>query len=287
MKSYRFTRYFVSIAALALMASASATRAAEEAPAPTDIPPLVINNGTLVGFTNQGKPAVATLRNVIDLAVRPQYPDANITIIGVDDVRVGNLKLEWRKSRGEDHIFRSAPLAGVLKALQIASGNKFQVFDSNNSNFLLSPPPDVIEPSRRVEVFNVTELIDGTGPQRAAREGLKSRIWENEIKRKALASRYEEKHPRVVELDNDTANLQAELAALESEDRKQQHFENVDKLLTRVSEVVEDTLQRLQPDEHVPEFKYHDGSRLLVVIGTPEAVEITRKVLAVMPKPLM
>jgi hypothetical protein len=44
------------------------------------------------------------------------------------------------------------------------------------------------------------------------------------------------------------------------------------------------TLARLRPGEKLPEFQFHPGSNLLIVIGSPASVDVTRKVIAALER---
>ena len=42
--------------------------------------------------------------------------------------------------------------------------------------------------------------------------------------------------------------------------------------------LIKNTLLQLDGSSDQPDFKYHPGTKLLIVIGNPEAIEVTRKI---------
>jgi hypothetical protein len=57
--------------------------------------------------------------------------------------------------------------------------------------------------------------------------------------------------------------------------------------LTQIEDIVVDTLNMLNKDESVneayPSFRFHPGASLLIVAGSPEAIDVARKVLTALP----
>src|SRR4051812_47558927 len=115
--SRRILRLIIPLALLSLQAPES--RAAE---IPSEVAPLVVANGR---FQRDGKSTAATVRNLIDF-VQQRYPNANITIVGADDIVIEQLTLQWRDrlSRDDNGVTRPMPppLRSVLTALAEASG---------------------------------------------------------------------------------------------------------------------------------------------------------------------
>jgi hypothetical protein len=74
--------------------------------------------------------------------------------------------------------------------------------------------------------------------------------------------------------------LLKEIAALKEQLEQDPSDEEINKLLAQISEMVTEALNKLQPDAKPPEFQFHKGTDLLVVIGSASAVDITRKVVA-------
>jgi hypothetical protein len=262
--------------ALLVLASASAQPAPTPTPVSntdsTDDARLIISNG-LVAVPG-GKPVRATLRNVIDVVHR-RYPETNITLVGVDDVMVENLQLEWRKtSREPGDIQRDPPLVGVLAAIAAAANSPVAVQDFELKNFLLRRVEPQNDTARRVEVFNLSRLL-GVSSAASLEEGLQFLTQQ----RDRLKEKYADKHPQVVDIEKRIEELQRQLASAAQPGKT-----NVNELLAQITQVVQDTLRTLNPDEKPPEFKFHPGSNVLVVIGSEQAVDVTRKVLAALDR---
>ena len=125
-----FSRLLVIAIGVSLHVGLPTVRAqTNPAPAPAktvDDEPLVITKGK---FTRDGQSVPATVKNLMEL-VRLRYPDANITVVGVDDVVIENLTLHWARYRGDAPVGEIArrvnpPLRAVLTTLSAASGHKF------------------------------------------------------------------------------------------------------------------------------------------------------------------
>jgi hypothetical protein len=234
--------------------------------------PLVIADGVLRDYLVDGKPATATLRNLVPIVQR-HYPASNITMIGVDDIAVGDLVLQWAPKPPDPHApLRSPPLNLVLRALSEASGHKFRVSDPEDPfTFLLvkSDDPGALGP-RVADVVYIGHILSH-GINKAE---IEVKLIDSQTRMSLAEERYGEKYPGKDDLSDLTAVLKKQLERANPSD------EEISKLLTQISEVVTDTLTKLQPDAKPPEFQFHKGTDLLVVIGSASAVDITRKVVA-------
>jgi hypothetical protein len=268
---HRFRSLFGLAGAAAILCAAPVRAADASAPVPlpsvTDQTPLVIANGVLRDYLVDGKPAPATLRNLVPI-VQLHYPASNITMIGVDDIVVGNLVLQWApKAREANAPAQPPPLDLVLKALAETSGGKFRVSDDRDSlSFLLVKydDPGVLGP-RVADVVYIGNILN---------RGIdKKRIQEN--------LNYFQDH--VSSLDGNIQKkefLLKEIAALKEELAQDPSDVEINKLLAQISEAATEALTKLQPNATPPEFQFHKGTDLLVVIGSASAVDITRKVVA-------
>jgi hypothetical protein len=234
--------------------------------------PLVISQGVI----QDGRNTPATVQNLVGL-IREIYRGTNVTVLGVDDVVVGDLTLQWQGHRapvtGE---WVNPELNGVLTTLCLASGRKFMVTSFGPNDFLLRVPENDDEgPSARrtTEVFNLSSLTK----QNYRRAGLEQEIRSIEVELVVLRTRYGDKHPRVVELTDRLDVYKAQLAQPAS------GAPDPIKLIEQIQEIVRSTLEQ-KSIKQLPEFKYHSGSNLLVVVGNGEAIDLTRKVIAALEK---
>ncbi|MEO5961023.1 MAG: hypothetical protein ABIR80_18100 [Opitutaceae bacterium] len=281
--SLRFPIHFAFLSALLLLRPL-AMRAAE-APTPRSAPnqtnatigdePLVISDRT---FKRDGKSVAATLRNVLEL-VRLRYPDANITAVEVEDVRIDNLTLHWGRYRGaplpgEPRPRLNPPLIGVLTALAEASGRKFEAVPFGENDFLLRPPAATHPASAPMtEVFNLSPLSGG-----GLKRNLEQQLLALEGEAKALAARYGKEHPRFVEVRDRIDIVSGQLH------RAARAVVPGEKLVSQIGQAVEDTLAAEKSHATVPRFQFHEGTNLLIVTGSDRAVDLTRKIIAALEK---
>ncbi len=136
----------------------------------------------------------------------------------------------------------------ALEALRVASGDAF-VWTRQGAG----QAPSVVDPTTGLPVQSDEDLFVLTPNQ----EGPLSRS------------------KRVVEVFNMSGYVRG------------QNPEKVDDNLGRIINAVRETLQDLHegiPTASAgPRFKYHDGSSLLIVIGSPEEVEVARKIVLALP----
>jgi hypothetical protein len=239
--------------------------------------PLVVTKGI---FVRDGQNVPATVGNLVDL-IREVYRDANITVLGVDDVVIENLKLHWNRRRDPSADEKNMglrvdpPLEGILVTLSEASGRKFAVKSFSPNDFLLTTPQGFTgDPGPVVEVFNLTSLLQ-RGPSRAV---LETQVRDIEVELAVLRKRSggkTEKPQELIDLETRVEFYRNQLARL---DRPTD--DAINKLIEQIEMVVRRTLVSQKLAEKPPEFQFHSGANLLVVIGSGTATEITRKVIA-------
>lgn len=232
---------------------------------------LLIANGVFAA--RNGRTSPATLRNLVD-AITQRYPHANITIVGVDDVLIRDLRLRW----GKNAVFEKGgaedvPLQGMLTALREASGRRFELQVFGKNDFVLSAIGGGASPTR-IEVFNLKSLpavrqIPGGSAQ--------LELFNLEGERRILANQYTNDHPRMKENAVHIEQTQAKLAS-----QTKSTEETTRQFLGQIESIVRITLQQLNHGATPldPEFKFHPGTGLLVVVGNEQALEVTRKVIA-------
>jgi hypothetical protein len=252
--------YIALLAACPLLrAQDAAPPAAKRAAPPTEI---VISKGT---FEWNGQKGPATLRRVVD-AITARYPRANITIVGADNlVLEENVTLRLRRTLPDGSGTIEPPLHGMLAALRAASRGRFRVEGFGDNDFVLSTENP--HSTTRAEVFKLRQTPAGRPPEAA----LRAEIEKLETELAVMGRRYGPDHPQMKDVAirrdivKETLNRAAPALA-------------TPKLLAQIEEVVLLTLERLRPGDPPPEFKYHPGSGLLVVIGSEAAIDVTRKV---------
>jgi hypothetical protein len=228
---------------------------------------LVIVNGRIAGESANGGPdAPATLRNILDL-LQPRYPQANIIVIGADDIVIPNLVLRRRVASGPVVGRPADPsLITVLTALSVASGRKFEIREVTPNEFVVERT-NTTRDSRYPEVFNLTRYIN-----RGQNPGLSVALRETEAELSVLRKNYGDKHSRVIDLKQRVDMLKTALAP-----KSAQEVEND---IARIMEIVERTLKLMKEPSPPPEIQFHSGTNLLVVVGDDVAVEVVRKVVA-------
>ena len=230
---------------------------------------LVIAKGV---FSLNGESVPATVRNLIDLVAK-RYPDATITVVGVENVVIDNLALTLRKPKIFDNQESiRQPLISVLMAFSEASGRKFVVRGFSDNDFLLVAEGP--SQSRQItEVFNLGVIMK----QGRSKAAIEDDIRRAEIERSVLKNRYEEKHPRMVEIV-DRIEIFKKIAA-----QTTPASPDVAKLIEQIQSAV-DSANELKGGRLSPEFRYHPGTNLLIVVGSEEAVDVIRKVIAALEK---
>jgi hypothetical protein len=264
-----------SLVVLLAFASFASNLSAQEAAGPATTPKspgrgpdmLVISNGKITGETLNGRTEPpATLRAVLDL-LQPRYPEANITVVGADDIVIPNLILRRRAAAGPI-IGRPADpsLTTVLAALSVASGRKFEMREVIPNEYLIERTGNSRD-SRFPEVFNLTRYIN-----RGLNPGLVFALRETEAELSVLRKNFGEKDPRVVDLKQRQEVIKASLTP-----RSTQEVEND---IARIMEMVDRTLKMIEVSSKPPEVQFHSGTNLLIVVGNDVAVEVVRKIVA-------
>jgi len=219
---------------------------------------LEIVNGSIVRVGSTSDKREATLGNVID-AVRQRYPDANIAMTpGLARLKISDLKLRTR-SIWED-----------LEAIRVASGGKFEWSGPGFSVFGRTG----LDPDRYVTPGPTDPSAIATG------NGLFTL-------REAVTAERE----RSVEAFNIGPYLQhGETEAIggpgqpTSGDKPKADAASREKRLTEVEQIILETIGALHDEEvEKPQFQFHRGANLLIVIGSREAVEVARKIVGALP----
>jgi hypothetical protein len=237
--------------------------------------PLVIFKGQLY---RDKQTVPATLRNVLDV-VRLRYPSANISVLGADDFIIENLKLPWKRmvnEKGEP--LRDPPLAGVVRALSIASGEKLHYQEFSPNDFLIHPAGLMDGGHPEIEIFNLSSFFY-RGPSRL---DLEERIKSMELRRATVEKRYAPQHPKHEEVERLADEIETAKAQLAQS--RQPSEEQVKTTVAGIREVVLLTLPKVKPGDKGPEFQFHPGSNLLIVTGSGFAIDVTRKVIAAMER---
>jgi hypothetical protein len=215
----------------------------------------------------------ADLRNVIEHLFRQRYPRASFILspelldVEIADLKLGNVQGAVDAIKTE------------LEAIRVASGNKFTVKANwptpgvpNSGVFLLEANP-AASPSKNtkkiVEAFNLSALSRKF-------DAIQQQLDEAMMNLSLLQRQYGEKHPDVQAKTSQIAMLQGKLGeALEQEYA----------ILNQIQTVVNETLGNLGLPG-IKDFSYHKQMNLLVVIGSQEQIDVTRKVVnALLDKP--
>jgi hypothetical protein len=249
-----------------------------------DIPPstatVATPSGQMLAIVNgrmtDGRPA--TLENVLE-QLRPGYPGANIIMAGAETVVIRNLRMNWYPYSSSETRAPANRIAGgggspemgtVLSALRAASGDKFTISHEGPATYIVSAirAGETSAPARTVEVFNLRPYLwPARGQMTLHGEILNSERQQLETLRK----NYAENHPEV------KAQLERVATLQKSYDRD---AADVERRVDEIVQLVDETVAELNPGKPGPKplFRFHAGTNLLVVSGTREAVDITRKI---------
>ena len=194
-------------------------------------------------------------------------------------------------SGGRDQ--QDAAVNAVLTALVEATDNRaFSVSHLGENQFLLARPrSELARATRNVEVFNLKLYLEGPGERAMLEADLHERELQLEliesqrdrIKAAVSTGSMSTEELKVVESQRAQAKERMQLAAkqlLRARPNKEETARRLDQLF----QVVQSTLAKLDPDEKMPEFEYHAGTHLLIVIGSDPAIAVTRKVVAALEK---
>jgi hypothetical protein len=196
----------------------------------------------------------ATLRNIVDV-LRDLHSDVNIAMApGLERVRINDLKL------------RTTALEQELDALRIASGNKF-VWVGGNSPLTVDPMTGApMSPG-----FSTIDPTTGLAVNPPPRPGTPLYILSE--------SQNSPESRRRVEV----FNLGDYFNALASDsDSREKRIENS---LKEIQNIVMATIESIDRDHvNTVDFQFHSGANLMVVVGTPEALDITRQVVRALKK---
>jgi hypothetical protein len=208
---------------------------------------LEVKAGGIVTDGAHSKSITAILANVID-TVRNRYPDANIVISpGLGNIPVSDLKL------------RTSSIPEELEAIRVACGGKFEWSGgvthvdqanlptdaaSNNRGLFTLREPTAPENQRIVEAFNIGPYLQ------SGREG-----------------------------EPESAGRQSD--KIESKEVRERRTEE---MLEQLKDIILDTISALHPDNaERPNFQFHRGASVLIVIGSRDSIEVARKVVNALP----
>jgi RNA polymerase sigma factor (sigma-70 family) len=118
---------------------------------------LVIAHGVIEGETANGQPVPATLRNLLPI-LRRHYPDANITLVGVENVTLTDLTLEWNGAAPGRGV-RPPPLDGVMVALSAAASHKIRVSRGDVTAADEALQATFVRVARRIRRFDCEEAF--------------------------------------------------------------------------------------------------------------------------------
>jgi hypothetical protein len=225
---------------------------------------IVIKNGML---EHDGQRTPATLRRVVDL-IAPAYRKLTVRMVGAENVLIQDVTLRLPRREMVDGKSVEPSLHSLFAALRAASGNRFQVQAFSEQDFLLSADAHYVAAGRSAEVFKLNPLLAPRTPD------LQRAIDELDAELAVLAKRYGEKHPKMADMTDRRDVLKATQA------RATTPRMDPAKLIEQIQDVVRLTLELLNSGQPLPEFKFHAGTGLLVVIGSEEAINVTRKVVA-------
>jgi hypothetical protein len=259
----RFSRLAFSILAAAVVWTLSAT--AQTTPG-TSVRELKIVGGKILDVSKTVQPVPATLSNVVDI-LRDVYREATITVVGVDDLVIDNITLRIApRTAGREGALRIA-----LAALAEASGRKFRVQEYSPQEFMLSAERS---PAGHLmaEVFNLGPLLSNTELKQLERQ-----VREVETALAATRKVMTNEHPRVAEL-----NIQLEI--LKATKGQAGVGPESKKVIDQIKETVAITLDLMKSAEKQPQFQFHPGTNLLIVVGGDDTIEVTRKIVAALEK---
>ena len=217
-----------------------------------------IAGGVIVDHFANGKPMPATLNNVVGIA-RDFYPDEMIAQIGVGDVPIGDILMQSRL----------LPSSGAFfTALAMASKGQFRCETPSGSVLLAPTQAGPGGTPRIVNVFNLSRYLNGQ------KEALEAPLKELEGRKKVLGERFTDTHPDMVSITDEISIVKARMAA------EQHSPEEVKDLLERLKKTATEMLATVSPQATPPEISFNQSNNLLIVYGTPDAVDVVSKVIA-------
>ena len=235
---------------------------------------LVIKNRKV---KRDGREVDATLTNVLD-AVRERYPAANITVIGLQNARISDLHLPWRKTHKLGLGYTDPPLVGVLRALGLASDIKFEVIPHSDHDVILHAQQQAT--ARTAQIVSLRPLLG-----RGVDAFLERQIAETEREYAEHQHRYGDAHPRMKELSNRIQALKARRADARVDPKEANAPARAEKLIREIRELTEVTLSRLDHGSPPPEMQFHVGTSALIIVGHPEAVDIAVRAVHALGQP--
>jgi len=246
------------VTAINLIPLALPTQAAPAAPAAKEPPPrpayaLEIRDGALL---HPGPGGPANLANVVD-ALRDLFPDCNFVLAPeLANVLVMDLKLRPGNNEVEVNghlVWPPQSIGETLTALRVAAGNRFLW----RNGVAESPPPQA-----------TPQLDPATGLPAAAPPQEASSLFTLLPDPTAAQSR------RAVE----AFSLQDYLQSLPKQDEA-----SLNQSLGDIENLIVETLNSMDAEVARPQIRFHPGTKLLVVIGSPEAIDVAAKIITALP----
>jgi len=208
----------------------------------------------VVSGGSHARKATASLANVID-AVRDRYSEVNIVIApGLGNLPISDLKL------------RTSSISEELEAIRVASGGKFEcsggsgngavdpttglpiVSGFKNQGLFTLREPTAPENQRVVEAFNIGPYLQSAG--------------EDE--------------------ENSTPDKPGHLG--DKKESKELRDRRSNERLEQLKKIILETISALHPNStEQPNFQFHHGANLLVIIGSRDTLDVSRKVVNAMP----
>jgi hypothetical protein len=222
----------------------------------------------------------ATLANAVE-QLRQLFTDINFVLTpDVARVKIGDLKLR-SVNRPEE----------ALEALRVASGHKFLWKGWPGAGpgmaAMISPATGLPEPNpgapgEAAALYVLEVAPPGDSPARPNRlvEVFGFSGYKETVRQKLSAEHYEDlQHYEDLHLGGPARR---EDSRLKLEDRAEVETEAA---IPLVQSIVAETLSELTPEAQAeaPSFKFHPGASLLVVIGSPEAIDVASKILTALP----
>jgi hypothetical protein len=281
----------VASAVLALTALLPTSARAAETPdagAAKASPRLIISHGV---FTDtDGQPVPATLKNLGDLIMH-RYPPTSINLVGVENVVVDDVTLQWPPYRHDS--VQNAVDAVLFAFAEATKHQKFAVAKMGQGIFVLtSPEADFARQTpRRIEVFNLKLYLEGHGNSAELEAAVREAEMSLQLEKKVIEritrdvahgerpAQEQDLFKSKIAADQDRLQLLTQQLS-----RKKLSNEETSKRIDQLLQVVNDTLQKLSPGAKMPDYEYHSGTYLLIVIGSDTALDVTRKVVNALEK---
>jgi len=227
---------------------------------------LIIADGVMPEFIQDGRPPVATLGNVLKVFRSHFTVDYSVTLLGSDvgqKIVIPDLVLHWgRPDEGSS-------LVADLSILAEATDGKFSVKAYSPRDILIRAEPTGRTNHAEVEAFNLAAYLGLNEP-----EALMPQL--NALKQQylILSAEYAENHPKMKTLQDKIHAIETAIAD------KRPSAEQIQRKVQGISDLVNETLASVSPSIPRPKSYFHPGTNLLVIVGTPDAIDAARKIIA-------